>query len=133
MVVIKEGYLPKTGGYYKVYLNHDRTKNKWYLRVTHTHHYKNQHFRAGTYSSRANAIKALATLDPANPKKNRQKKGSVDEYKANGMWRVRIKHRGEHMHIGYFKDKEEAEKKLNAVIKDTEFLEKRYNSLISKR
>lgn len=131
MVVVKHGALPHPGKQYKVYLNVDKLKHKWYLRVTHTYPSYNQHFRAGTYKSKEDALKALETLDPTNPKKGRQRKGTVDQY--NGQWRVRAKHRGEHMHVGYFKDREKAEQRLKEVIADTEFLEKRYNSLIAKR
>lgn len=131
MVVVKHGALPHPGKQYKVYLNVDKLKHKWYLRVTHTYPQYNQHFRAGTYKSKEDALKALESLDPTNPKKGRQRKGTVDQY--NGQWRVRAKHRGEHMHVGYFKDREKAEQRLKEVIADTEFLEKRYNSLIAKR
>lgn len=131
MVVVKHGPLPPPGKQYKIYLNVDKLKQKWYLRVTHTYPQYNQHFRAGTYKSKEEAMDALKTLDPVNPKKGRQRKGTVDQY--NGQWRVRAKHRGEHMHVGYFKDREKAEQRLKEVIADTEFLEKRYNSLIAKR
>jgi len=131
MVVVKHGALPHPGKQYKVYLNVDKLKHKWYLRVTHTYPQYNQHFRAGTYKSKEDALKALESLDPTNPKKGRQRKGTVDQY--NGQWRVRAKHRGEHMHVGYFKDREKAEQRLKEVIADTAFLEKRYNSLIAKR
>jgi len=131
MVVVKHGPLPPPGKQYKIYLNVDKLKQKWYLRVTHTYPQYNQHFRAGTYKSKEEAMEALKTLDPVNPKKGRQRKGTVDQY--NGQWRVRAKHRGEHMHVGYFKDRHKAEQRLKEVIADTEFLEKRYNSLIAKR
>lgn len=131
MVVVKHGALPPPGKQYKVYLNVDKLKHKWYLRVTHTYPQYNQHFRAGTYKTKEDALKALDNLDPTNPKKGRQRKGTVDQY--NGQWRVRAKHRGEHMHVGYFKDREKAEQRLKEVIADTDFLEKRYNSLIAKR
>jgi len=131
MVVVKHGPLPPPGKQFKVYLNVDKLKQKWYLRVTHTYPQYNQHFRAGTYKSKADAMVALTNLDPVHPKKGRQRKGTVDQY--NGQWRVRAKHRGEHMHVGYFKDREKAEQRLKEVIADKEFLEKRYNSLIAKR
>jgi len=131
MVVVKHGALPLPGKQYKVYLNVDKLKQKWYLRVTHTYPQYNQHFRAGTYKSKEEAMEALKNLDPVNPKKGRQRKGTVDQY--NGQWRVRAKHRGEHMHVGYFKDRQKAEQRLKEVIADTEFLEKRYNSLLAKR
>lgn len=131
MVVVKHGKLPAPGKQFKVYLNVDKMKQKWYLRVTHTYPHHNQHFRAGTYKSKEQAMDALKLLDPMNPKKGRQRKGTVDEY--NGQWRVRAKHRGEHMHVGYFKDRTKAEQRLKEVIADHDFLEKRYNSLIAKR
>jgi len=131
MVVVKHGALPPPGKQFKVYLNVDKLKQKWYLRVTHTYPQYNQHFRAGTYKSKEEAMEALKNLDPVNPKKGRQRKGTVDQY--NGQWRVRAKHRGEHMHVGYFKDRQKAEQRLKEVIADTEFLEKRYNSLLAKR
>lgn len=131
MVVVKHGALPPPGKQFKVYLNVDKLKQKWYLRVTHTFPQYNQHFRAGTYKSKEQAMEALKSLDPINPKKGRQRKGTVDQY--NGQWRVRAKHRGEHMHVGYFKDREKAEQRLKEVIQNTEFLEKRYNSLMAKR
>lgn len=132
MVVVKLGPLPPPGKQYKVYLNEDVKKGKWYLRVTHNRGTTNQHFRAGTYASKEEAFEALARLDPLNPKKDRSNRGTVDQY-ANGMWRVRVKHRGEHMHLGYFKTKEEAQTKLTEALADQAYLDERYNSLVVKR
>lgn len=132
MVVVKLGPLPPPGKQYKVYLNEDVKKGKWYLRVTHNRGTTNQHFRAGTYASKEEAFEALARLDPLNPKKDRSNRGTVDQY-ANGMWRVRVKHRGEHMHLGYFKTKDEAQKKLTEALADQAYLDERYNSLVVKR
>jgi len=132
MVIVRQGRLPSPGKQYKVYLNEDRVTKKWYLRVTHTFEHNNQHFRAGTYETRDKAMKALECLDPLNPKKGRERKGTVDHY-ANGQWRVRIKHRGEHMHIGYYKDKQTAEKHMKKALVDTNYLDQRYFNLIAKR
>lgn len=132
MVVVKHGPLPAPGKQYKVYLNEDRVKQKWYLRVTHTYPNNNQHFRAGTYNTKEEALEALKSLNPIYPKKGRSKRGTVDQY-ANGMWRVRVKHRGEHMHVGYFKDKAEAEKRLKEALSDVNYLDQRYYSLLAKR
>lgn len=87
MVVVKQGDLPAPGKQYRLYLNAgikrtaphsdswtlcslfwDRKRNKWYLRVTHSFPHTNRHFRAGTYDSKEEALKAAETLDPINPK-----------------------------------------------------------------
>jgi len=132
MVVVKQGDLPPPGKHYRLYLNADRKRNKWYLRVTHSFPHTNRHFRAGTYDSKEEALKAAETLDPINPKKGRSKPGTVDRY-SNGMWRVRVKYKGEHMHVGYYRDEELAKLKLQEALADPPYLEERYQSLLAKR
>jgi len=132
MVVVKQGDLPAPGKQYRLYLNADRKRNKWYLRVTHSFPHTNRHFRAGTYDSKEEALKAAETLDPINPKKGRSKPGTVDRY-SNGMWRVRVKYKGEHMHVGYYTDENLAKVKLQEALADPPYLEERYQSLLAKR
>jgi len=132
MVLVKCGELPAPGKTYRVYLNVDHMKNKWYLRVTHTYHKSNQHFRVGTYESKEAAMKVLETFDPTNPKKGRSKPGTVDRY-SNGMWRVRVRYRGEGLHVGYFEDEKQAHLQLQKVLNDDVYLEGRYLSLLAKR
>lgn len=132
MVVVKQGDLPPPGKQYRLYLNADRKRNKWYLRVTHSFPHTNRHFRAGTYDSKEDALKAAETLDPINPKKGRSKPGTVDRY-SNGMWRVRVKYKGEHMHVGYYRDEQLAKSKLQEALADPSYLEERYQSLLAKR
>lgn len=134
MVVVKSGTLTYPGKHYKVYMNQD-SSHKWYLRVTHTFAdgtRNNKHFRAGTYATQEQALEAVKSLDPICPKKGREKRGTVDHY-ANGQWRVRIKHRGEHMHVGYFRDKKKAYERLEQVLSNEEYLNERYQSLMQKR
>jgi len=132
MVVVKQGDLPPPGKHYRLYLNADRKRNKWYLRVTHSFPHTNRHFRAGTYDSKEEALKAAEILDPINPKKGRSKPGTVDRY-SNGMWRVRVKYKGEHMHVGYYRDENLAKLKLQEALADPPYLEERYQSLLAKR
>jgi hypothetical protein len=40
--------------------------------VTHSFPHTNRHFRAGTYDSKEEALKAAETLDPINPKVRRE-------------------------------------------------------------
>jgi hypothetical protein len=41
------------------------------------------------------------------------------------MWRVRVKYKGEHMHVGYYRDEDLAKLKLQEALADPPYLEER--------